>query len=303
MMWIAGAIGLVLALGQVPDGSPAVSTACCSSCGVRSNAVLDLMVILQKARDWHRRERAAHDLRRVDWRCHPAVLGALSYSLLNDPDGEVREEAAESLGKMRSNDPSVYESLKRAAVADPYRPARRAAIRGVNALDLADRGLIPPNGLLAVTGRLMFLPARMIQQRVILPPGILRRPIVVPGVTIESAPRLAPETWIETPISPSPSPLEPIPSVKPDAPIGPADPNGEGEIKPRGTIDSKVAPPPADLAPLDDSEQVPAPPAADLIKPLSEKNDAAKTPKSSTTRRRVASYSGRSGQVPAFLPR
>ena len=304
-MWTACALGLILALGQVAEGTVVSPPAVCSDCGVRSGTILDLVVILQKAPDWHRRERAAHDLRRVDWHCHPDVVGALAYSLLNDPEGEVREEAAESLAKMRPNDPGAIEALKRAAGCDPYRQARRAAIRGLNAYSLADRGVIRPDGPLAVTGRLMFMPARLIQQHVILPPGILRRPIVVPGVTIESAPILVPETVIDTPISPTPRELEPIPSAQPDAPFAPSESEVEGGSRPKGTIDSKVAPPPTDLAPLNDSENVPPPPAPaeELIKPLSEKSDAAKAPKSSTTRRRVASYRGARGQAPAFFPR
>ena len=304
-MSIGYALGLILALGQAPEGTLVEPPSVCSDCGVRSNVILDLVVILQKSPDWHRRERAAHDLRRVDWRCHPEVVGALAYSLLNDPNGEVREEAAESLTKMRPDDPSAIEALKRAAGCDRYRPARRAARRGVDAYNLAARGVIRPNGPLAMTGRLMLLPTRMIQQHVILPPGVLRRPIVMPGVTIESAPIAPPETVIETPISPPPAALDPIPSAKPDAPFAPREPKVEEAPVPYGSIDSKVNPP-TDLAPLEDSEKVPAPPepappAEDLIKPLTERKDSVKSPKTTTTRRRVASYVG--GQVPAYLPR
>ena len=306
-MWNSSVLGLILALGQVPEGTVVSPSAVCSDCGTRSSVVLDLVVILQKSPDWHRRERAAHELRRVDWHCHPEVVGALAYSLLNDPNGEVREEVAESLGKMRPDDPSAIAALKRAAGCDPYRQARRAAIRSLNEYNLAQRGVVRPDGPLAMTGRLMLLPARMIQQRIVLPPGILPRPIVVPGVTIESAPILPPETVIETPAQPAPGPeaLEPIPSAKPDAPFAPDEPKPEGDLAPKGSVDSKVAPPPTDLAPLNESETVPPPPAPaeELIKPLSEKNDAAKSPKASTTRRRVASYRGSRGQSPTFFPR
>lgn len=115
------------------DRAPRIADRC-DECGVEKAVVLSQIVRLQSAPKWRAREDAAHTLRRVDWRCHPEVLGALAFSLLNDCEDEVREEAAESLTKMAACVPVVHEALSRAASADPDGPTRRKARRGLRKL-------------------------------------------------------------------------------------------------------------------------------------------------------------------------
>ena len=103
----------------------------CEQCGVEKSALLDQIVRLQNAPKWRDRERAAHSLRRFNWRCHPEAAEVLAYSLLNDGNDEVREEAAQSLTKMGPCLPVVHIALSRAASADPDRSTRHAARKGL----------------------------------------------------------------------------------------------------------------------------------------------------------------------------
>jgi hypothetical protein len=57
-------------------------------------------------------------LRKFAWKCHPEAAEALAGALLNDDCGLVRQEAAESLAKMRPCLPVVHEAVARAAKCD-----------------------------------------------------------------------------------------------------------------------------------------------------------------------------------------
>jgi hypothetical protein len=91
------------------------------------------IVALQRSPRWRDRDRAAIALRRVDWRRHPEVVGALAFSMLHDPEEEVREEAAESLTRMRPCLPEAREALRQAA-NDRDSTTRKWARRGLAAL-------------------------------------------------------------------------------------------------------------------------------------------------------------------------
>src|SRR4051794_34995049 len=89
--------------------------AICDSCGVQESVALATITRLQTSPRWRERHNAAHALRRYDWRCHPDVVGALAFSMLNDTCEEVREEAAQSLTRMAPCLPVAHAALDRAA--------------------------------------------------------------------------------------------------------------------------------------------------------------------------------------------
>ena len=131
-MTVSTLFGVALIVAQAtPVRHAAESVVACSTCEVESPGVVAAMVRLQNGRDRRTRDEAAIVLRHVDWRRHPEVLGALCYSLLHDRDKEVREEAAESLTRMRATGPVVHESLRIAAVRDPHWSTRIWARRGL----------------------------------------------------------------------------------------------------------------------------------------------------------------------------
>lgn len=182
----------------------------CDVCGLEKSAVVAHIVRMQKSPNRRHREDSAHDLRKVDWRCHPEVLGALAFTLLRDCDEDVREEAAQSLTKMGACTPVVHESLARAASVDPDRATRNQARRGLRALArrctgscrVCDAGLSPS-----------FLEA----PHMIEPPASFLEPM-------PSSPSRSDEPEFE-PISP-PAPPRTAP------------------------VDSRVSPPATELAPL-----------------------------------------------------
>ncbi|MHC5540489.1 HEAT repeat domain-containing protein, partial [Singulisphaera rosea] len=87
----------------------------CDLCGAEKSEVMREIVRLQRSWRWQERDDAAEELREFDWRCHPEVVGALVFALLNDRNEEVREEAAESLAKMAPCLPEAHLALSRAA--------------------------------------------------------------------------------------------------------------------------------------------------------------------------------------------
>jgi hypothetical protein len=133
---IATTLGIWVIVAQTTVGwhgqRDAVATSC-NTCSVETSPVLAEIVQLQKSPNWRARERAANALRRVDWRSHPEVPGALAYSLLNDPRREVRQEAAESLARMGACGPVVHEAMFRAS-NDRDLFTRMAARRGLRKL-------------------------------------------------------------------------------------------------------------------------------------------------------------------------
>jgi hypothetical protein len=108
---------------------------------VENAAILAQVARLQTSPRRRDRDHAAHALRKVDWRCHPEVVGALAYSLLHDPEEEVREEAAQSLTRMAPCLAVAHEALSRAADADPDHSTRHWARKGLKALGRRCEGL------------------------------------------------------------------------------------------------------------------------------------------------------------------
>lgn len=106
----------------------------CDSCGEKNGAIFATVARLQTAPRWRDRDDAANDLRDFDWRCHPEVVGALAFALLNDPEEEVREEAAESLAKMAPCLPVAHAALSQAAEHERDFATRHWAKKGLKAL-------------------------------------------------------------------------------------------------------------------------------------------------------------------------
>jgi hypothetical protein len=110
------------------------SAACCDVCGVESAEVAALVRRVQCCPRWRDRDNAAHALRRYDWRCHPEIALALATAMMTDCEEEVREEAAESLAKMKPCLPEVHAALARTARCDPDHATRKWARRGLSAI-------------------------------------------------------------------------------------------------------------------------------------------------------------------------
>lgn len=134
---LTATLGTVLVLAQSAIGLPGHHVSgpgSCDSCGVEKTVPVAMIARLQGSPRWRERHNAAHALRRFDWQCHPEVVGALAYSLLNDPCEEVREEAAQSLTRMAPCLPVAHAALERAARCDPDSATRRWARRALSAL-------------------------------------------------------------------------------------------------------------------------------------------------------------------------
>lgn len=183
-------------------GHHAPKAACCDVCGVESAYVMDLITRLQTCPRWRDRDRAAHQLRHIDWRCHPEVVEVLATALLRDCNDEVREEAAQSLTKMAPCVPVAHEALKYAANCDPDHSTRHWARKALGKLNHRCAATC------AVCG-----PAPV---EIVVPEPSLQGPIV-------------PEPSLQGPIVPEPSLQGPIvPST-----VVPAEPDPLDESEPR----------------------------------------------------------------------
>lgn len=183
----------------------------CESCGVEASVVRSQVLALRSSPKRRARDRAAQALARCNWRCHPEAVLALCDALRLDPDDDVREEAAESLGKMRPFVPIVHETLRRAAEADPeddVREEARDALANLGRRCIADCPICGP----LPTGSVFLAPT-------VIPPGWLEiiapdpapMPVPVPRLEIRSTPAedlppALPETL--PPPAPRPIPLE-----------------------------------------------------------------------------------------------
>jgi hypothetical protein len=87
--------------------------------GEDMGAIASEIATLQTCPDWKQRERAAHRLRKFDWRCHPEVAWALVEAMLHDCKDCVRKEAAQSLKKLAPCLPAVHEALSYTSRCDP----------------------------------------------------------------------------------------------------------------------------------------------------------------------------------------
>lgn len=228
---------LTMVLAQFPAVEPAVEPigpdlAVTVTPSSGDPAVVSWIVRLQKSPSRREREKAAEVLRHVSWRRHPEIPGALAYSLLHDPDDDVREEVAETLAKTAPCSPAVIEALRRAASADPDRSTRRWARRALKSVSerCGPTCLTVPSNALPRPGTLAW-------------------------------PEPAPDSWPS-----SPTVLEPIEPVRPSNPPTGAEPEFRpGADSPRGVGDGsendlKPLPPPAD-EPRPRSEVEPLPSA------------------------------------------
>ena len=108
---------LVSSVGVLPCGHGKVREEC-TVCAEETSAVHEQISRLESCSGWMARRRAARALRKFDWKCHPEAAEALAGALLNDDCGLVRQEAAESLSRMRPCLAVVHEAVARAAKCD-----------------------------------------------------------------------------------------------------------------------------------------------------------------------------------------
>jgi hypothetical protein len=92
---------------------------------------------LESCSGWMARRKAARALRKFDWKCHPEAAEALAGALLNDDCGLVRQEAAESLSRMRPCLAVVHEAVARAAKCDSSLLTRCWAKKALKSLSKA----------------------------------------------------------------------------------------------------------------------------------------------------------------------
>ncbi len=134
---ISSTLGGVIVMAQAfvgMHGHDAPRPGCCDVCGVRQAAIITQITRMQTCPNWRKRDNAAHALRKVDWHCHPEVVDALAYSLLRDPEEEVREEVAETLAKLAPCTPVAQQALRQAAECDPDHATRKWARRALKAM-------------------------------------------------------------------------------------------------------------------------------------------------------------------------
>src|SRR4051812_12656140 len=134
---ILTSLGLFVAIGVSAVGSHdhrGAKAVACGECGAEASRAGKAIQVLRTSRKKGAREDAAEDLRKLDWRRHPEAVLALSDALVLDPSDDVREEAAESLGKMAPCVPAAHEALSRAASGDPDHGVRKEARKALGAM-------------------------------------------------------------------------------------------------------------------------------------------------------------------------
>lgn len=213
-------LGLFVAIGVSAIGSHdhrGSKPAPCDECGAEASRAGKAIQVLRTSRKEGAREDAAEDLRKFDWRRHPEAVLALSDALVSDPSDDVREEAAESLGKMAPCVPAAHEALSLAAARDPDHGVRKEARQALGAMGrrcIADCRVCGP------------LPtAPRFQGPSTIPPDWM--PILSPGPFSRPTPAPADEPQLEplTPTPPNASPLSDVPPPPPtpvrmDGPVG-----------------------------------------------------------------------------------
>jgi len=136
-------------------------------------------------------------------------VGALTFAMLHDCNGEVREEAAESLAKMAPCDPVVHQAFLVSASCDPKLCTRLQARRGLKRLD---HRCVGPCGVCAGT---VMVPASL----------VVPLPMLAPvGPTPGGEPLLEPIGPQEMPVPATPGPgarpYDPAPADLPPAALG-----------------------------------------------------------------------------------
>jgi hypothetical protein len=225
---LTATIGTALILGQAALGGHGHHDAragACDSCGARNGVVLATLAKLQTSPRWRERDDAANDLRDFDWHCHPEVVEALAFTLLNDPEEEVREEAAESLAKMAPCLPVAHAALSRAAECDRDHATRHWARKGLKAIRGRCEGACQVCGPDA--GGEFLAPGPIVGETIL--PGLP----IVPGKTLME-PQVDSRVESIRPLPPpdepgriSPEPLPPLDAPGEPAPIPPTNPSDE----------------------------------------------------------------------------
>ncbi|MDX2035091.1 MAG: HEAT repeat domain-containing protein [Isosphaeraceae bacterium] len=114
-----------------PPVRGAVVVDSCAVCDLEAVKVANAIHCLQTAREWRRRDNAAHELAKYGPRRHPELIDALALALLKDPHEEVREEAAETLRKHGVRTPFAHYALTRAAKCDRDHATRKQAAKAL----------------------------------------------------------------------------------------------------------------------------------------------------------------------------
>src|SRR5271166_5502476 len=133
---VSAVLLLVSSVGVLPCGHDKVREEC-TVCAEETSAVHAQITRLESCSGWMARRRAARALRKFDWKCHPEAAEALAGALANDDCGLVRQEAAESLARMRPCLPVVHETVARAAKCDPSLLTRCSAKKALKSLGKA----------------------------------------------------------------------------------------------------------------------------------------------------------------------
>jgi hypothetical protein len=212
----------------------------------------ELIRALKVEPDERRRATIASELSRFDLKQAPQAGGALIESLQNDPSPLVRNEAAESLGKMKPLTYQVAQALDQAFNTDPASRVRLTARNSL--LPFLQAGYKPTNRSEVATAEpprvAPTMPARPISPPPVapapLPSSLVKRNVKPPTVRETNEPPLAGSSPVEVakPLSPAPSPSAvPVPTimrVNPPLPID--EPKTTGPvIKPETTKETKPA--------------------------------------------------------------
>ncbi len=126
----------------------------CVTCCEEQPGVQEQIAKLQSCSGWVTRRKAARALRKYDWKCHPEAVEALAGALLHDRQCLVRQEAAESLAKMKPRLPSAHQAVTQAARDDSSLFTRLTAKKALKAIgkscvetcSACDSGSMPGDG-------------------------------------------------------------------------------------------------------------------------------------------------------------
>ncbi len=195
----------------------------CTVCTEEAPAVLAQISRLESCSGWMARRKAARVLRRYDWKSHPEAAEALSEALLHDDCNLVRQEAAESLARMRPCLPDVHAAVLKAAKCDPSLLTRCAARKALKSLG---KSCIEP---CSICGPADVLPGEVVLP---MPPSTGPLPLDSTVEPLPAEPMEVPGSPSDlSPFSPGASP--PLPSAVPGPamlrrPVAPRTPVVEG---------------------------------------------------------------------------
>lgn len=162
----------------------------CSVCSEEEPAVLGQVMKLQTAPHWIARRKAARALRKYDWKRHPGAAEALADALLHDDKALVRQEAAESLAKMKPCLPVAHEAVAKAARCDDCFLTRiwaKKALKSIGKSCLSECSVCGPSGNEEIDAGLPVVPgpypSPMESSVDPLPPAILIEPAQPSGAS------------------------------------------------------------------------------------------------------------------------